>query len=213
MGGHPHEPDWQVDHEQTPRHPRSYDRFQVGSDNSFHPTVFRLHEEIFDSSTTPLPPASQGFERNLQSNFVTVLETVGHSLCRTVDFHSNAFNGVHIKSFAKGISREPHNPHLWMSNPRLSGPVLDGYPHLVRRLCCDLMEAEGGEQAYYAFGNGFGCLGKTVVDCRLGVRQHVQTPAYLHNLSLITKPAQILRMNAEGRHLSGTHYPGVLRKL
>ncbi len=67
MGGHLRAPDSQVEHEQTLRRFRSYDRFQIGSDDSFDPTVPGLREEIFDSGTTPLSPASQGFERSCVS--------------------------------------------------------------------------------------------------------------------------------------------------
>ena len=124
-GGHLREPGSQVEHEQTLRRFLSYDRFQVGPDDSLDAAVPGLREEVFDSGTTPPSPAPESFERNLHADPVPELECVRDRLLCAVDPQSDAVNRPCLDTFTERLPREPIDIKGWIVDSGRLGPPLE----------------------------------------------------------------------------------------
>jgi hypothetical protein len=94
-----------------------------------------------------------------------------------------------------------------MLDPRAGSSAVDGYPHFVRCLCSDLVKSKRGQQANDSLGDCFTSLSQSMVNCYIGVRQGVETPAFAHELAFSAELPEVFVVYRLGTHLSGAHNP------
>jgi hypothetical protein len=105
----------------------------------------------------------RSFDRDINSNLVTVFEAVGHGFRRAVNAHSDSLDFRLFDVLGKGSAREPCHSKGGRCNGRFAGFEVDGNPHVVWILSGQAMETECGEQTNDAPRNAFGGHGETVV--------------------------------------------------
>jgi hypothetical protein len=105
----------------------------------------------------------RSFDRDINSNLVTVFEAVGHGFRRAVNAHSDSLDFRLFDVLGKGSAREPYHSKGRRLHGRFAGLVVDRNPHLVWVLRGQAMKTECGEQTNNAPRNAFGCHGETVV--------------------------------------------------
>ena len=105
----------------------------------------------------------RSFDRDINSNLVTVFEAVGHGFCRAVNTHSDSLDFRFFDALRKGSAREPYHSKGGRCNGRFAGFDVDRNPHLEWIQRGQAMKTECGEQTNNAPRNAFGCHGETVV--------------------------------------------------
>ena len=107
--------------------------------------------------------ASQGFDRDINSDLVPVLEAVSQGLSRAIHAGFDALDEMSFDSFDERAPREPYHPESWVSDRWLVCLEVDCYPSLMRILCRQAMESKRGVEANYVTRDKFGSNSKTMV--------------------------------------------------
>jgi hypothetical protein len=115
----------------------------------------------------------KSFDRDIDSDLVTVFEAVGHGFCRAVNTHSDSLDFRFFDALRKGSAREPCHSKGGRFNGRFAGFEVDRNPYLVWILRGQAVKTERGEQANNAPRNACGCNGETVVFCDRRLRRGV----------------------------------------
>jgi len=58
---------------------------------------------------------------NINSDFVSIFETIRDGLCRGIHPYINPFHSVHFDTFGKRTARESGNTKAWIIQVRLPG--------------------------------------------------------------------------------------------
>lgn len=107
----------------------------------------------------------KGFDGHVDSNFVPVLEAIGHGLRSPVYMEWNSLGLVRLDSFTESAAREPHDPEGGRCNSRFVGLEVDCYPDFVRILRRQAVEPKCRQKANDTAGNEFRGDSQTVMFC------------------------------------------------
>ena len=77
--------------------------FQVGAHDIAYPADVGISPEGISLATTILPAILHGLQRYIQTDFVSVFKTIGHSFRRGIDIHKNAVDAMAFQSLRSGI--------------------------------------------------------------------------------------------------------------
>jgi hypothetical protein len=106
---------------------------------------------------------AQSFDRDIDSDLVAVLETVGDRLGRRLVRDRYSLDAVGLDPLGESGPGEAHHPEPRVVEPRLATFLGQGDPHLGRELCRQLVKAQGREETDHTTWDPLGDLGKRVV--------------------------------------------------
>jgi hypothetical protein len=134
----------------------------------------------------------KGFDRDVDSDFVPVLEAIGHGLRHAVDMHQNTLDLVLLNSLGQGTTREPHYAKCGRLNGRLMGFKVDRNPNLVWILGCKAVEPKCRQKANDAVRDEFCDNSKTVMFRDRRFCESVDTACRANEAPLPVEPKQRL---------------------
>ena len=127
-----------------------------GASPSRRDTRGRSGQQIVRAPPLLLEEELQRFEGRVESEFVPVLEAVGHGLRRPVDADVDAVQRVGLDPFREGPSREPEHRGRGMLQPWRFCPPLEGDVNLVGDLGRRSRGTPGPRQAKHALRHAEG---------------------------------------------------------
>jgi hypothetical protein len=133
----------------------SYNRFEIRSHDTVYATHFRESVNLINRGAFVSERVLEGLDRDIDTDFVTVFETIGNRLSGVVDADRNAFNGLHDNPLGERFTGKTNNSERWGLQRWTACFVVYCNPDLVRVLGSEVMKPECGEQANDGMRNDF----------------------------------------------------------
>src|SRR6185295_3179823 len=124
-------------------------------------------------------------------DLVSELETVRDGLCCAVDSNVYAFNEMVLDAAAECVARQMDYAERRMIHCRPPRLLVNCDPDLERVLCCQLVEAECGEQANDAAWHALRRLNQTVLFSQVGIGHGVQATTYSLEFACINQTLEV----------------------
>jgi hypothetical protein len=118
----------------------------------------------------------EGFQSDIETDFVPVLEAVCDGLGRGGDQNGNPFDKVLLMPFLQRFSGVSHDLEGEMFHLGCPCRSLQGNPDLMGGLGCQVMEPECREEADYPLRNFFSDLGQGAVFTHVCGSEDIETP-------------------------------------
>jgi hypothetical protein len=109
------------------------------------------------------PRFSQGFQSDVEADFVSILEAVGYRFSWVIDTHRHSFDHMLLLTFLKCRTRKSHHSKREIVDFRMSRLPVQCKPDLMWRLRGQIVKSQRGQQTHRGFRYTFGNLGRRII--------------------------------------------------
>ena len=122
-------------------------RLQIGTHDVRHSADFGGLPEFVESRFALLQAITQCFDRDIDTDFVAILEAVGHGLGGRVDAKGDPFDNVLLNPGLEGDPGKADDPQGREVGSWQARLLVDRHPNFERSLCRQFVKLERREQA------------------------------------------------------------------
>jgi len=160
--------------------------------------------DLIDGRLPLAQDIAQRLDRNVNSDLVSVLETVRHSFGRVVHPKRNTFDELCLDSFDQSLAGESYDAERWRLDRWLARFEVDRHPNLMRVLSGKTVEPKSREEADDSSGDKFGSYGQAVMFRHGRMGECINAPSGTHEQPLPVKAEQKLSGDTKRLNIAST---------
>jgi hypothetical protein len=180
------------------------EHFEVWPHDSIEPKRLRDLIEFVQVEASAPPRFDEGFQRNVQADFVSKSKAIDNRSGDAVDPHHAAFDAMLFDSEIEERWRDPCHAQGRVCNRRDASAARNGEPHLPGKLRPEVVEEKSRRETDDTRRDDAASQNKRVMLGHAWRRQPVSSRADLFERAGPRKPGQRASVNAVGGDVPGT---------
>ena len=172
-----------------------------------HPAHLRKMRYLLGGDNLGPPGIPQCLNRHINTDLVSILETINNGLCCRVNLNIHTLNAMMLDTILKSLARKPHNSQRRTVHPRLATRRCDCHPDFPWILRREAMKPQCRQQADHPTRHTLARLSQTVIFRHVSICEKINSPSGTIEYSLLGQVSQMLSGMSSAARSRGRSIP------